>query len=94
MCVFPFADEEAIELANDTRYGSGAAVYTRDISRALRVSRALRACNVGVNSWTLQPHAPFGGMKESGVGRENGKAGLMEYLETKTAFIGRPSGVP
>ncbi len=93
MCVFPFADEEAIELANDTRYGSGAAVYTRDISRALRVSRALRAGNVGVNSWTLQPHAPFGGMKESGVG-ENGKAGLMEYLETKTAFIGRPSGVP
>lgn len=69
MCVFPFADEEAIELANDTWYGSGAAVYTRDISRALRVSRALRAGNVSVNSWTLQPHAPFGGMKESGVGR-------------------------
>ncbi|OBJ63552.1 hypothetical protein A9W94_10925 [Mycobacterium asiaticum] len=88
LCVLRFTDEdEAIRLANDTRYGLGAAVYTRDVNRALRVSRALRAGSVGVNSWSLQPHAPFGGMKQSGLGRENGQAGVMEYLETKTTFI-------
>jgi aldehyde dehydrogenase (NAD+) len=65
-----------------------AAVYTRDVGRALRVSRALRAGNVGVNTWTLQPHAPFGGMKQSGLGRENGREGIMEYLDTKTTFLG------
>lgn len=88
LCVLRFTDEdEAIRLANETRYGLGAAVYTRDVNRALRVSRALRAGSVGVNSWSLQPHAPFGGMKQSGLGRENGQAGVMEYLETKTTFI-------
>jgi aldehyde dehydrogenase (NAD+) len=89
LCVIPFADEdEAIRLANDTPYGLAAAVYTCDVARALRVSRALRAGNVGVNTWTLQPHAPFGGMKQSGLGRENGRAGIMEYLDTKTTFLG------
>ena len=89
LCVIPFADEdEAIQLANDTPYGLAAAVYTLDVARALRVSRALRAGNVGVNTWTLQPHAPFGGMKQSGLGRENGRAGIMEYLDTKTTFLG------
>lgn len=89
LCVIPFGDEdEAIRLANHTTYGLAAAVYTCDVGRALRVSRALRAGNVGVNTWTLQPHAPFGGMKQSGLGRENGRAGIMEYLDTKTTFLG------
>jgi aldehyde dehydrogenase (NAD+) len=89
LCVIPFADEEeAIRLANDTPYGLAAAVYTSDIGRALRLSRALRAGNVGVNTWTLQAHAPFGGMKQSGLGRENGRAGIMEYFDTKTTFLG------
>jgi len=89
LCVIPFDDEaEAIRLANETPYGLAAAVYTSDVSRALRVSSALRAGNVGVNSWTLQPHAPFGGMKQSGLGRENGRAGILEYLDTKTTFLG------
>ncbi|QLL08942.1 aldehyde dehydrogenase family protein [Mycobacterium vicinigordonae] len=88
LCVIPFTeDDEAIRLANDTRYGLGAAVYTHDVSRALRVSGALRAGTIGVNSWTLQPHAPFGGMKQSGLGRENGQAGIEGYLETKTTFM-------
>lgn len=88
VCVIPFDDEaHAIALANDTQYGLGAAVYTRDMGRALRVSAALRAGNVGVNAWTLPAHAPFGGMKQSGLGRENGRDGILEYLETKTTFM-------
>lgn len=89
LCVIKFDDEEeAIRLANDTPYGLAAAVYTRDVTRAVRVSRAIRAGNVGVNTWTLQAHAPFGGMKQSGLGRENGRAGILEYLDTKTTFLG------
>jgi aldehyde dehydrogenase (NAD+) len=88
LCVIPFeSEDEAIRIANDTEYGLGAAVYTRDVSRAVRVSAALRAGNVGINSWTLLPHAPFGGVKQSGLGAENGRAGIMEYLDTKTTFI-------
>lgn len=88
LCLIPFdTEDEAIRIANDTSYGLGAAVYTKDVSRAVRVSAALRAGNVGVNTWTLQPHAPFGGIKQSGLGSENGRAGIMEYLDTKTTFI-------
>jgi len=89
IAVIPFdSEEEAIRLANDTAYGLAAAVYTADVGRTMRMVRALRAGNVGVNTWTLQPHVPFGGMKQSGLGRENGQAGIREYVDLKTAFIG------
>jgi succinate-semialdehyde dehydrogenase/glutarate-semialdehyde dehydrogenase len=83
--VLPFDDErEVIKAANDTTYGLASYVYTQDISRAVRVSEALRFGIVGIND--INPTAaaaPFGGSKESGLGREGGAQGLDEYLEDK-----------
>lgn len=87
--VIPFKDEaEAIQIANDTKYGLAAAVWTRDIFKALRTVKALRAGIVWVNH--MQPayvEAPWGGYKQSGFGRELGKWGVEEYLETKQVYI-------
>ena len=88
MCVIPFdTEEEAIRLANDTAYGLGAAVYTKDVSRAVRVSSALRAGNVGVNTWTLQPHGPIRRGQAVRPRRRERARGIMEYLDTKTTFL-------
>jgi succinate-semialdehyde dehydrogenase / glutarate-semialdehyde dehydrogenase len=87
--VILFDDEdEVIEMANDTDYGLAAYFYTKDISRAIRVSEALRFAIVGVNDINpTSAAAPFGGMKESGLGREGGQEGITEYLETKLVGI-------
>jgi succinate-semialdehyde dehydrogenase/glutarate-semialdehyde dehydrogenase len=83
--IIPFdTEEEALEKANDTHYGLASYIYTRDISRAMRVFEKLRFGIVGIND--INPTAaaaPFGGMKESGLGREGGREGIAEYLETK-----------
>lgn len=87
--VLPFSDEEeAVAMANDTPYGLAAGVWTRDIKRALRVTRAIRAGTVWVNTygWNFT-EAPMGGFKESGLGRENGDAVLDAYTETKNVVI-------
>jgi betaine-aldehyde dehydrogenase len=87
--VIPFQDEaEALRIANDTPYGLAAAVWSRDIFRAFRVVKALRAGVVWVNH--MQPtyvEAPWGGYKQSGFGRELGPWGIEEYLETKQVHI-------
>ena len=87
--VIPFADEsDAIRIANDTPYGLAAAVWSRDIFRAFRVVKALRAGVIWVNH--MQPtyvEAPWGGYKQSGFGRELGPWGIEEYLETKQVHI-------
>ena len=87
--VIPFDDEDgAIRIANDTPYGLAAAVWTRDIYKAFRVVKSLRAGIVWVNH--MQPtyvEAPWGGYKQSGFGRELGPWGLEEYLETKQVFV-------
>ncbi len=80
-----FRDEaEVIGMANDTEYGLAAFFYTRDLSRTLRVAEALEYGMVGVNAGVIStPVAPFGGMKQSGIGREGSKYGIGEYLEVK-----------
>lgn len=84
--------DEAISRANDTSYGLAAAVYTEDINDAIKVSNALRAGQVYVNCYSVvQTTTPFGGFKNSGIGRELGKSGLNNYLEYKTVVAARPS---
>lgn len=82
-------EEEAIALANDTEYGLYASVYTKDISRALRVAKAFESGQVGINctSPTFANDMPFGGYKGSGQGREGYGYSLDEYLEIKTVLI-------
>ncbi len=87
--VILFDDEdEVIRMANDTNYGLAAYLYTRDLSRAIRISEALRFAIVGINDINpTSAAAPFGGVKESGLGREGGQEGIVEYLETKLVGI-------
>ncbi|RFU32937.1 hypothetical protein B7463_g3409, partial [Scytalidium lignicola] len=81
-------EDEVIELANNTVTGLSATIYTNDLNRALRVSAKIDSGNVSVNAPHFPlPQVPFGGFKESGKGKENGKYGLMEYLKTKSILI-------
>jgi succinate-semialdehyde dehydrogenase/glutarate-semialdehyde dehydrogenase len=81
-------EDEAIAAANDTEYGLVAYVYTRDIKRALRVCERLETGMVGLNQGMVSnPAAPFGGIKQSGFGREGGVEGIHEYLETKYVAV-------
>jgi succinate-semialdehyde dehydrogenase / glutarate-semialdehyde dehydrogenase len=82
------ADREAIAAANDTVYGLVAYVYTRSLERALRVCEGLQTGMVGLNQGLVSnPAAPFGGVKQSGFGREGGREGIDEYLETKYVAV-------
>ncbi|MED3552929.1 NAD-dependent succinate-semialdehyde dehydrogenase [Cytobacillus praedii] len=83
ICIFD-NNEEVIEMANDTHYGLAAYVYTKDISKAMRAFEELNFGIIGINDINpTSASAPFGGMNESGLGREGGKEGIAEYLETK-----------
>jgi len=83
--LFPFNDEEeVVELANSSEYGLASYIYTNDISRSVRVSEALQYGIVGINdALPTVAQAPFGGIKESGFGREGGRQGIEDYLEYK-----------
>ncbi|MFG1875386.1 aldehyde dehydrogenase family protein [Sphaerisporangium sp. NPDC049003] len=87
--VVPFEDEaQAVQIANNTKYGLSGSIWTRDVGRALRVARAVEAGNLSVNSHSsVRYWTPFGGFKQSGLGRELGPDALAAFTETKNVFI-------
>ena len=89
MSVTTFKDEaEALAIANDTMYGLGAGVWSRDANRCYRFGRAVEAGRVWVNNYHAYPaHAAFGGYKQSGIGRENHKMMLDHYQQTKNILM-------
>lgn len=96
LSIIGFEDEaEAIKLANDTIYGLAAGLWTKDMNRALRMTAALKAGTVWVNTYrAISYMMPFGGMKHSGIGRESGLEAIREYLETKSVWISMAEGSP
>jgi acyl-CoA reductase-like NAD-dependent aldehyde dehydrogenase len=98
LSVIPFKDEEeALRIANDVRFGLGAGVWTRDIGRAIRMSERIQSGTVWVNTYRAVSYmTPFGGYKDSGVGRENGQDAIYEYLQMKSVWIntGAATGNP
>ncbi|MBA4788100.1 MAG: aldehyde dehydrogenase [Rhizobiales bacterium] len=89
LSILPFeSEEDAVAIGNDIRYGLASGIWTRDLNRAMRVSRAIRSGMVWVNTYRASAaQTPFGGTKESGFGRERGEAGLMEFVRTKNVMI-------
>jgi aldehyde dehydrogenase (NAD+) len=90
LCVIGYEDEEeAVAIANDTVFGLHAYVYSTDALRAKRVASRLKAGRVAINGFKHDPLAPFGGYKQSGIGREYGVAGLESFLEIKAVMTVR-----
>src|SRR5438105_15882649 len=89
VCAIPFdTEEEAIRMANDTQYGLSGSIWTKDLGRAIRVSKAIRTGVISVNSsHSVHTEAPFGGYKQSGIGREMGMHAVNLYTEVKNVFF-------
>ncbi len=84
--------DEAVALANGTDYGLTSFAWTRDLDAAYEIAARLEFGMVGINDWyPVSAEAPFGGVKASGLGRESGTEGVLEYLESQTRFFGRLS---
>jgi betaine-aldehyde dehydrogenase len=90
LCALPFDDEDdLVAQANDSSYGLAAGIWTRDFPRAWRVARALQGGTVWINTYKqLSIATPFGGFKDSGLGREKGIAGMRLYQQTKGIYVG------
>jgi aldehyde dehydrogenase (NAD+) len=80
-------EDQAIKLANESVYGLSGGVYTTDISRAFRVARAMRTGSIGINGYSVMPNSPYGGVKQSGLGREGGWPAIEAYTELKTLIL-------
>ncbi|MDB5575564.1 MAG: geoB 3 [Bradyrhizobium sp.] len=93
--VIPYdgGDDAAIAIANDTPYGLAGAIFSADPMRACQAAKRVRAGTMGVNGFAIDPELPFGGYKASGIGRENGREGLLAFTETKV-ITGAPAGAP
>ena len=96
LSIIGFEDEaDALRIANDTIYGLAAGVWTKDMGRAIRMSSALKAGTVWVNTYRVISYMmPFGGMKHSGIGRESGMESIREYLETKSVWLSYSTDAP
>ena len=87
LALIPFdGDDDAVRMANDSNYGLGGSVWSADEDRALAVARRVRTGTIGLNYYTLDLGAPFGGFKDSGLGRELGPEGIDPYLEYQSVY--------
>jgi aldehyde dehydrogenase (NAD+) len=87
VAVIPYdGDDEAVRLANDSDYGLGGSVWTAEALRGAEIARRVRTGTIGVNHYRLDPGSPFGGMKDSGLGRELGPEALDAYAEYKSIY--------
>ena len=86
--VIEYEDEDdAIRIANDSDFGLSGTIFSEDMARAENMATRIRTGNIGINTLQIDPVAPFGGFKQSGIGREAGKEGLQQYLEAKAIFF-------
>lgn len=80
-------DDDAVRIANDSDYGLAGTVWTRDLDRGIAVAGRVQSGSVGVNGYTMDHGAPFGGVKDSGIGRELGPEGLAAYQQYKSLYL-------
>jgi acyl-CoA reductase-like NAD-dependent aldehyde dehydrogenase len=95
LAVIPYDSvDDAVAIANDSEFGLGGSVWSRDVERANDVARRVQTGSIGINHYMLDPAAPFGGVKASGIGRELGPEGLTAYLQLQSVYEAAPQPEP